>query len=144
MGSLWPHTSLRACFPHPLLLDSSLVLTLEPQLKKKEKEKQVNVINRYRHKLDEKFGLRGSFWLVCVDVSGKTARQRRTERGSQWSSLRTEPKTLSCDHQMLSLETLSTLPQTNKQAEFHPLFAAIKTPEAIFSKHPLAREVTTK
>lgn len=41
---------------------------------------------------------------------------------------------------MLSLETLSTLPQTNKQAEFHSSFAAVKTPEAIFSKHPPADE----
>lgn len=41
---------------------------------------------------------------------------------------------------MLSPETLSTLPQTNKQAEFHSGFVAIKTPEAIFSEHPPADE----
>lgn len=85
--------------------------------------------------------LHSSFMItVCVCVLGETARQGRTEQQSQSSSLRTEPTTLSCDHQMLSLETLSTLPQTNKQAEFLSSFAAIKTPEAVFSKHAQADE----
>lgn len=41
---------------------------------------------------------------------------------------------------MLSLETLSTLSQTNKHAEFHSDFAAVKPPEAKFGKHPPADE----
>ena len=63
-------------------------------------------------------------------VLGRTARQKR----SQSSSPRTQPTALSCDHQMLSLEILSTLSKTNKQAEFHSAAAAaaMKTPEAIF------------
>lgn len=71
------------------------------------------------------------FFFFVFFVSGRTARQKR----SQSSSPRTQPTALSCDHQMLSLEILSTLSKTNKQAEFHSAAAAaaaMKTPEAIF------------
>ena len=56
------------------------------------------------------------------------------QKRSQSSSPRTQPTALSCDRQMLSLEILSTLSKTNKQAEFHSAAAAaaMKTPEAIF------------
>ena len=57
------------------------------------------------------------------------------QKWSQSSSPRTQPTALSCDRQMLSLEILSTLSKTNKQAEFHSAAAAaaaMKTPEAIF------------
>lgn len=116
-------------------MDSSSVLTLEPQLKKREQEK-LRIINDDRHKLD--YSLLCTVHVIacwCFRRNSRTKKDKETAM-EPIIPLWTEPTTLSCDHQMLSPETLSTLPQTNKQAEFHSGFAAIKTPEAIFSKHP--------
>lgn len=54
----------------------------------------------------------------------------------------TESTTLSCDHQMLSTEMLSTLPQTNKQNTFLSGFTAQKnkTTSTLMSKKVLRQK----